>query len=202
MHLITQNSKLKKTSKHFGVNVFNFGIPAFMSQSGFKVCINAKECVKFCYARKGAYSWSNVKPAFEKRLDATKKDNFAEIMIQEIKKKKAEYIRVHDSGDYYSKKYLLKWFEIAEKMPSIKFYSYTNNINMIKDLKFIPSNYDFIFSDSGKEKHLINQKTDRHTKIFKSLEDLKIAGYKDASNYDLYSTKWFNDTKKVGLIFH
>ena len=29
MELLTQNSKLKKTSKEFGVRVFNFGIPAF-----------------------------------------------------------------------------------------------------------------------------------------------------------------------------
>lgn len=202
MELITQNSKLKKTSKHFNAKVYNFGIPAFMSQTGFKVCINARECVKFCYARKGAYSWSNVKPAFEKRLDATKKDNFVDVMTEEIKKKKVQFLRVHDSGDYYSKEYLLKWFEIAFKNPNVKFYSYTNNVTMIKNLDSIPNNFDFIFSDSGKEKELINQKTDRHTKIFKSLEDLKKAGYKNASEYDLYSTKWFNDTKKVGLIFH
>ena len=29
MELLTQNSKLKKTSKEFGKRVFNFGIPAF-----------------------------------------------------------------------------------------------------------------------------------------------------------------------------
>ena len=57
-------------------------------------------------------------------------------MIKDIKEKKAEFVRVHDSGDYYSKEYLLKWFEIAKKMPDIKFYSYTNNVNMIKKLKY------------------------------------------------------------------
>ena len=138
----------------------------------------------------------------ELKFEATKKDSFIDDMIKDIKLKKAEFVRVHGSGDYYSKEYLLKWFEIAEKMPNIKFYSYTNNVNMIKKLKSIPSNYDFIFSDSGKQSHLIDKKTDRHTKIFKSLEDLEKDGYKDSSNYDLYATKWFNDTKKVGLIFH
>ena len=202
MNLITQNSKLKKTSKHFGARVYNFGIPAYKSITGQVTCPLAGECVKFCYAKKGAYVWSNVYPAFEARLEATKKNNFIDLMVNEIKKKKVDFLRVHDSGDYYSKEYLLKWFKIAELLPNVKFYSYTNNINMIKKLKSIPSNFDFIFSDSGKQSYLINEKTDRHTKIFKSLNELKKAGYKDSSNYDLYATKWFNDSKKVGLIFH
>jgi len=200
MNLLTQNSKIKKTSKHFGVNLFNFSIPAYKSKTGEITCPLAGECVKFCYAQKGFYKLSQKWA--ELKFDATKKDTFVNDMIKDIKEKKADFVRVHDSGDYYSKEYLLKWFEIAEKMPDIKFYSYTNNVNMIKKLKNIPENYDFIFSDSGKQSHLIDKKVDRHTKIFKSLEDLEKAGYKNASEYDLYSTKWFNDTKKVGLIFH
>ena len=202
MNLLTQNSKLKKTSKHFNKRVFNFGIPAYKSNTGLVTCPLAGECVKFCYAKKGAYIWSNVKPAFEKRLEATQQDNFVEVMIEEVKKKKADFVRVHDSGDYYSKEYLLKWFVIAEALPNVKFYSYTNNINMIKNLKSIPINYDFIFSDSGKQKQLINKTTDRHTKIFKSKLELDRAGYKDTSDFDLYSTRWYNDSNNVGLIIH
>ena len=200
MNLLTQNSKIKKTSKYFGVRLFNFSIPAYKSKSGQVICPLADKCIDFCYARGGFYKlaskWSELK------LEATKKDTFINDIIQEIKDKKAEYIRVHDSGDYYTKEYLFKWFKIAELMPHIRFYSYTNNVHQIKKLKTIPSNYDFIFSDSGKQNHLVNQKTDRHAKIFKSLEDLKKEGYKDASNYDLYATRWFSDSKKVGLIYH
>ena len=65
-----------------------------------------------------------------------------------------------------------------------------------------PDNFDVIFSDSGKQKHLIDRKTDRHTKIFDSLEDLLSAGYTDASEHDLNATKWFNKTNKVGLVKH
>jgi len=202
MNLLTQNSKLKKTSKHFNKRVFNFGIPAYKSKSGKVICPLAGECVKYCYAQKGAYIWSNVSPAFEKRLQATMKNDFVDVMIKEIKKKKAEYVRVHDSGDYYSKEYLLKWFEIAERMPHIKFYSYTNNVNQIKSIKNIPSNYDFIFSDGGKQKRLIDKIKDRHSKVFKSVKELIKAGYKDAHDYDLYATKWFNNSNKVGLVYH
>ena len=38
MNLLTQNSKLKKTSKALGLRVFNFGIPAYKSASGRVIC--------------------------------------------------------------------------------------------------------------------------------------------------------------------
>ena len=202
MNLLTQNSKLKKTSKHFDKRVFNFGIPAYKSASGKTTCPFADKCVKFCYAKKGAYIWSNVKPAFEKRYQLTKTDQFVDAMDADIKKKKADYVRVHDSGDYYSPTYLQKWLTIALKNPTVRFYSYTNSIQFIKDLKTIPANFDFIFSDSGKQVNLIDKSEDRHTKIFKNLEQLQQAKYTDASNFDLYATKWYSNTNNVGLIIH
>ena len=201
MNLLTQNSKLKKTSKALSLRVFNFGIPAYKSASGKLTCPMADECVKFCYAKKGAYIWGNVKPAFEKRYELSKTDDFISAMNAEIQAKKPDYIRVHDSGDYYSKAYLDKWIEIAIHNPNVRFYSYTNMIEMFLNTS-LPDNYDIIFSDSGKQKSLINPLKHRHTKIFSTSFALKEAGYTDASNVDLMATKWFNNTNKVGLIFH
>ena len=201
MNLLTQNSKLKKTSKELGLRVFNFGIPAYKSASGKLTCPMADSCVKFCYAKKGAYIWSNVKPAFEKRYQLSKTDKFVEAMNAEIRKKKPDYVRVHDSGDYYSRAYLKKWIDIAISNPNVRFYSYTNMIDMMLKTS-LPSNYDIIFSDSGKQKHLIDETKHRHTKIFSSHADLDRASYTDASSIDLMATKWFNNTNKVGLVFH
>jgi hypothetical protein len=201
MNLLTQNSKLKKTSKELGLRVFNFGIPAYKSASGKLTCPMADSCVKFCYAKKGAYIWSNVKPAFEKRYQLSKTDKFVEAMNAEIRKKKPDYVRVHDSGDYYSRAYLKKWIDIANSNPNVRFYSYTNMVDMMLKTS-LPSNYDIIFSDSGKQKHLIDETKHRHTKIFSSHADLDRASYTDASSIDLMATKWFNDTNKVGLVFH
>ena len=201
MNLLTQNSKLKKTSKELGLRVFNFGIPAYKSASGKLTCPMALECVKFCYAKKGAYIWSNVKPAFEKRYELSKTDDFVDAMNAEIRKKKADYVRVHDSGDYYSRAYLKKWIDIANSNPNVRFYSYTNMIDMMLKTS-LPNNYDIIFSDSGKQKHLINERKHRHTKIFSNSSNLIRSGYMDASSIDLMATRWFNKTNKVGLIFH
>ncbi len=201
MNLLTQNSKLKDTSKTMGVRVFNFGIPAYKSASGKLTCPFAKDCVKFCYARKGAYTWGNVKPAFEKRYELSKTDEFVDAMIAEILKKKPDYVRVHDSGDYYSEAYLKKWLMIAELLPDVRFYSYTNSVAMLQKTK-LPNNFDIIYSDSGKQVDLIDRAIHRHTRIFDSLEDLEQAGYVNASKSDLYATKWYSNNHRVGLIKH
>jgi len=101
-HLITQNTKLKKTSNVIGQRVFNFGIPAFQDSEGKRTCPFAGACAKFCYAQKGAYVWSNVSPAFQHRYLATQCDSFVDKMIAELKKKKGEMLRVP-----YSREFLL-----------------------------------------------------------------------------------------------
>jgi hypothetical protein len=124
-------------------------------------------------------------------------------MKNEIIKKKVDFLRVHDSGDFYSNKYFLKWMQIADQLPNVKFYAYTNSISIVKNnSSSIPQNFDFIFSDSGKQVNLIDKSADPHTRIFGTLEGLKFEGYTDASEYDLYATKWHSNTNKVGLVIH
>tara|TARA_R110000744_G_scaffold248518_1_gene364905 strand:+ start:465 stop:1070 length:606 start_codon:yes stop_codon:yes gene_type:complete len=201
MELLTQNTKLKNTSKIIGKRVFNFGITAYKSITGKIICPFADKCVEYCYAQKGAYSWSNVKPAFEKRYEITKQDNFIELMNKEIKRKKVDFLRVHDSGDFYSNSYIQKWFKIANQNPNVNFYAYTKSIPLFKGLA-IPENFDIIFSEGSKVDELINVKTDRHAKIFNSVEELEKAGYINASKNDLNATKFFTNNHKVGLVYH
>ena len=201
MNILTQNGKLKKTSDVLKVRAFNFGIPAYRSASGKVTCPMAGKCVSFCYAKKGAYTWSNVKPAFEKRYELSKTDKFITKITAEIILKEPDYIRIHDSGDYYSKEYLNKWIEIAKRNSDVRFYSYTNSVQMLKNVD-LPDNFDVIFSSSGKQVDLINKDIDRHSEIFKTESELLEKGYVDASKIDLYATKWFSNNNKIGLIYH
>ncbi len=192
MELLTQNSKLKKTSKTTGLRVFNFGIPAQ------DTCLWAGECKKYCYASKGAYIWSNVKPAFERRLDATKQDNFPQVMIAEIIKRKASVIRIHDSGDFYSREYLMKWFKIMEALPSVIFYAYSKSLPLLKGEK-LPANFTLIKSAGGKRDDLIDPSVDRHARIFKTEAELIAEGYANASENDLIA---IGSNPKIGLLAH
>lgn len=201
MELLTQNSKLKKTSKELNKRVFNFGITAYKTSKGKIVCPFAKDCIKYCYAKKGAYTWSNVAPAFEKRYNITKTIAFVPLMIKEIKRKRVDFLRIHDSGDFYSKEYLNKWLTIAETLPDVKFYAYTKSHDFFRSID-LPNNFDIIFSEGSKLDHKINKSKERHASIFNSKQELLKAGYVDASKIDLFATKFFSNNHKVGLIYH
>tara|TARA_R100000808_G_C2142767_1_gene150514 strand:- start:664 stop:1269 length:606 start_codon:yes stop_codon:yes gene_type:complete len=201
MNLLTQNAKMKKTSLENKTKIFNFSIPAYKTKGGKITCPFAKDCIKYCYAQKGNYTrFPIIQELMEKKYELTKQNNFVELMTNEIKKKKAKYIRIHDSGDFYSIKYLQKWVDIAIKNKDVIFYAYTKSIKFFTYNKINkPKNLKIIFSEGSKTDSLINTAKDRHARIFKSKELLEAAGYIDASNNDLLA---ITDNKKVGLVYH
>ena len=135
----------------------------------------------------------------EKKYTITKQDNFILLMNEEITKKKATHIRIHDSGDFYSVKYLEKWVDIATQNKGVIFYAYTKSIKFFINGLKLPKNLKIIFSEGSKTDNLINVNKHRHARIFKSQELLEAAGYIDASSNDL---KAITDNKKVGLVYH
>ena len=196
MQLLTQNSKIKKSKKR----TFNFGIPAYKSASGMLTCPNAGACAKGCYALAGAYRFSNVARTFEARLAVTLSKDFIDAMLKEIDDCKAERIRIHDSGDFYSEEYLDKWISIMQARPNVEFYAYTKMVSMFKRrAKDLPKNFKLVFSFGGTEDKLIDVTNDRHSLVFESLEDLKRAEYADASNQDDIA---LGKNPRIGLVYH
>lgn len=206
MELLKQNAKMKKSSA--GI-FYNFGIPAFRSTTGLVTCPSARNCVSGCYARSGTYGFSNVKAAYEARLTATLLSGFVGRMVAEIESKlvkakgKQVFIRVHDSGDFYSKEYQQTWYNIARfflDIPSVKFYAYTKQVSQTKSLvEQQPANFHVLFSFGGKEDHLINPLVDCNAQVFESLGDLVVAGYVDGSEDDAVAAV---GTRRVGLVYH
>jgi hypothetical protein len=201
----TGNSKLQKTAKEFGVRIFNFSIPAGNDKKSGKItCPFAGSCLKLCYAKRGMYRFGNVERALTKRYEASKEDNFVQTITDElgkVKKDKQTYVRIHDSGDFYSPAYFAKWLEIARLNPSVRFYAYTKSHSFIRGIE-LPENFDLIFSLGSKNDELINQDTERHSKIFYSSDEMQAQGYTDSSYLDLVATKWITENHKIGLIIH
>lgn len=191
---LVRNGKLAKASRY----TVNFGIPAL------KTCPMADECKSFCYANKGAYVWPVVKAAYERRFKLTKSDGFDLEIIGEIwRRSKIEAIRIHDSGDFYNEKYLNKWIDIAAACPERTFYFYTKRIAMVKNYQFeglLPDNMIPIYSLGGKEDRHIDLETDRHSRIFNTLDELNAAGYVNATDDDTIA--WASDNHKIGLLIH
>ena len=200
MNLLTQNAKMKKTSIKNNTKIFNFSIPAYKTKSGKVTCPFAKECVKYCYAQKGNYTrFPIIQELMEQKYELSKTENFVNLMNNEITKKRAKYIRIHDSGDFYSIKYLNKWVQIAKDNKDVIFYAYTKSIKFFINGLLLPKNLKIIFSEGSKTDNLINVNKHRHARIFKDITTLLNSGYIDASNNDL---KAITSNKKVGLVYH
>jgi hypothetical protein len=202
----TGNTKLKNTAKHFDIKIFNFSIPAGNDKASGKItCPFAGSCLSLCYAKKGMYRFGNVERALTKRYEASKEADFVQRIndeLSKVKKGKQIYVRIHDSGDFYSPAYFAKWLEIARLNPSVRFYAYTKSHSFIRGNFAIPENFDLIFSLGSKNDELINQETERHSKIFQSADEMVAAGYSDSSYLDINATKWVTENKKIGLLIH
>lgn len=201
--LLVQNSKIKK-SGNSEIVVYNFGIPALKSKAGLSTCPMASKCAVGCYAKSGAYLFSNVAKAYENRLKVAQGDKFTQLIQVELNaaikraKTKKVYIRQHDSGDWFSPEYFKKWLIIMLNNPNVQFYSYTKMVSFFKGMS-LPSNFTLIYSLGGHEDHLIDRNIDRHSRVFETIEDLINAGYVDASSDDLRA---LDKNNRIGLVFH
>jgi len=201
-----QNKKMTKSSNE-SIVVYNFGIPAYISKTGIKTCPAAGTCKIGCYAQQGPYAWSTTQNAYEWRLAQTLEPNFVATMINAIRVKlttakrqgKQLYIRIHDSGDFYSPKYLSDWLEITKALPEVQFYAYTKQVLMVDRIyKESQANFIIVRSFGGIFDHKIDLST-RHARVFESESDLNAAGYVNVMENDLMA---IGENRRIGLVYH
>jgi len=187
LKFLTSNSKLKKDG------IFGFDIPAYKSTTGLITCPMAKDCIANCYARQGTYQFSIVKQKYERNLAATLTDDFVIDMITDIIESKAAIIRIHSSGDFYSREYIFKWLKIMDSLPHVQFYAYTKSFKMF-DYEALPSNFKLIQSEGGV--HAIDT-SKPHARVYDS-EDSFPTDYSNASASDLVAVL----SEKIALSYH
>jgi hypothetical protein len=187
LKLLTSNSKLKKD------NIFNFDIPAYKSSTGLITCPHAKDCIANCYARQGTYNFSGVKRKHEANLAASLLDSFSVEMIGEIITSKANIIRIHSAGDFYSREYISKWILVMEGLPHVIFYAYTKSFKMF-DGMILPENFKMIQSQGG-----INpiDENKAHAKVWENEADIP-DNYSKAIESDLNAVY----EQKIALVYH
>lgn len=172
-----ENTKMKETmEKNPDKEFICFNMPAKVT------CPQAKECLRYCYASKGRYNFSNNRRSMMRHYEISKTDRFTELIDQEVgwrvrqaaKKGRTLYIRVHDSGDYYSLEYARKWIAIAKANPDAVFYSYTKSVSIwhyLEDNGEKPENFRLIMSEGGKEDLLIRD-TDARAVVITSPDQM------------------------------
>jgi hypothetical protein len=185
-----------------GMRVRTFGIPAERAADGSVTCPGAGMCRQGCYAKQGHYVCPNVKAKNEERFRLTQDPQFFSTIFGEIQKLKLDLVRIHDSGDFYSKLYLMCWVGLAAACRNTKFLAYSKMVPMIKSLPegTIPDNLVIVLSEGGRWDHLIDELRDKFARVFPSVAALKRAGFVDCHKSDLPALR--PEVRKIGLIYH
>jgi len=112
-----------------------------------KTCIKAS-CWGYCYASKAERFYPGVLPSRENNLDASTRASFVIEMIELLKSKKKDIVRIHESGDFYSQDYVKKWYEICNALPNKTFYAYTKRHDIFDWYLLLnkPQNLKLIYS--------------------------------------------------------
>ena len=95
-------------------------------------------------------------------------------------------VRVHDSGDFFSRDYLYGWISLANSFPWILFYAYTKEVAMLEDAAVdMPPNFLTVYSMGGKQDTMIDKDTMRHADVFPDIDSIEAAGYMSQHESDL-----------------
>ena len=199
--LLSQNSELRPDG------IFNWSIPALAAKlsdgRNFKTCPNAGACANVCYARNGTYNFSNVKARHTANLEYVLNDpqGWLGQMLAEVNhpSMRGKYVRIHDSGDFFSEEYLQMWLKIARLTPQVTFYCYTKEVSMFKKIvePRCPSNFKYLYSLGGREDHLVDLENDRHADVFPDDAAILDAGYSNQDASDLLAITL--PSNKIGI---
>lgn len=201
IHLSDNNAKLKKTQRaHEGmVKVQSFDLPAGHT------CPCADKCRFFCFATEGAFDWNGKKALSKANYESSLTDGFVQSMVdklndlcQHTRAGRKVCIRIHASGDFYSREYAQKWSDIARQCPDVTFYAYSKSVSIVKSVNWT-DNVFFAFSRGGTQDLLIEE-GDTEAQVFNSEEDAIAHGYTVAVNGD--DLEVCQRGKKLGLVFH
>lgn len=188
--LLTQNRQLRQEG------IFNWPLPAFAGRledgRTYNTCPEAGACARLCYARTGTYRFRNVLDAHERNLKMILDtlDEWEQQMSEELKHKRyqGKWIRLHDSGDFFSNDYLAAWLRIMRSAPDgVRFYCYTKAVSRFRQLvePDPPKNFLWCYSLGGTEDHMLDLESERHAEVFHNVEALDAAGYSDQTESDL-----------------
>ena len=145
--LATKTNKIHMTTKNRKTG------PAILDLA-FPVCSCREDapCKEYCYANKGTQKICNVQAAYYRNfrlMNEDINDTFEQIMFK-IKHSGLSMVRYFDSGDIPNYDFMIGIFEIAKKLPDVKFMAFTKKYELVNqyllDGNKIPDNFNIIFS--------------------------------------------------------
>jgi hypothetical protein len=209
----TNNAKLKKLEQKLGKKVYTFSLPAGYTCPGADKCsarfdrklgklVDGQQQEFRCFAA----SMESVFVGFREHNDR----NFALLrscrtqaemtdLILASLPQKAQIVRVHVSGDFYSERYFRAWMEAATRRTDVQFYAYTKSLHYLVDnLGGVPSNFSITASHGGRYDHLIKEHGLKSAQVVLSLQEASVLGIE----IDHDDTHAVRGTGSFGLLIH
>lgn len=187
--LLTQNRELK------AIGVWNWTLPAWAGRlpdgRTYNTCPSAGICRHVCYARNGTYLWPAVRGRHQANLAYVLDDlpGWEYAMTAELAARRyhGTWIRIHDSGDFFSDDYLRAWLRICKARPDNTFYAYTKEVDRFRRLvePAPPPNFLWVYSYGGVEDHLLDPAVDRVADVFTDEAAIAAAGWSSQEDSDL-----------------
>lgn len=145
--------KISMTNSKLGGKIPSINLPPLMT------CRENAPCAKLCYARKGNWTYENVKKSHRNNLEHFQNDNedFFNSIIKWINNDDVTYkfFRWHSSGDIVNLTYLMGMIKVARECPQTKFLAFTKKFELVNTYLSInvelPSNLKIVYSAWDKD---------------------------------------------------
>lgn len=187
--LLTQNSEMRQ------IGVWNWSLPAWAGRlpdgRTYNTCPSAGICAQACYARHGTYTWPVVRAKHQANLMYVLDDltGWQHAMVAELgaTKFRGAWIRIHDSGDFFSDAYLQAWLDICQARPDTNFYAYTKEVSRFRTLvePDPQPNFLWVYSYGGTQDAALNPAADRVADVFPDETAIAEAGWASQEASDL-----------------
>lgn len=141
-----------------------------------KTCPCAGICKQFCYEIKTERLYKNALPCRERNLAFSKTTEFVPEIVAYLRGRKEKTIRLHGSGDLYSKEYFQKWRQIAIQCPEKLFYCYTKSFGLFNVYEKLPQNLIMIQSYGSSMDNKID-KNNNTARVIDDIEEISIMEY-------------------------
>lgn len=177
------------------IGVYNWTLPAWAGRlpdgRTYNTCPSAGICRQVCYARHGTYLWPAVRAKHHANLQFVldDPDGWEQAMLAELAAPKftGRWIRLHDSGDFFSDDYTVRWLRIMRQQPEVNFYAYTKEVARFRRLvePEPPENFLWAYSYGGTQDALLDPSGDRIADVFPDEESIAAAGWSSQEAFDL-----------------
>ncbi|WP_045740409.1 GP88 family protein [Actinoplanes rectilineatus] len=188
--LLTQSNRRLKD-----IGVWTWTLPAWAGRlpdgRTYNTCPSAGICRQVCYALHGAYLWPVVRGRHEANLRFVLDDlpGWQRAMTAELQTSRfaGRWVRIHDSGDFFSDDYLRAWTDVCRACPRVNFYCYTKEVDRFRRLvePDPPANLHWVYSYGGVQDHSLNPGVDRVADVFPDEDAIDRAGWSSQRASDL-----------------